>query len=202
MAKHVELLLLNNIEHLGIVGDVVRVKKGYARNYLLPHGYAEVPSQRRIESLEAQRAEALSELAKLRDARQELLDRMQDITLTLVRSCNDQGVLYGSVTQRDICDALQTNGYDVGTRSCRLAAAIRRIGEYTVPIQFEKDMRTEIVVIVEPDQPLEEREEMEFDDEGNLIIKEPAAEAEADAEASDDAENAAPEAAADESAED
>ena len=202
MAKHVELLLLNNIEHLGIVGDVVRVKKGYARNYLLPHGYAEVPSQRRIESLEAERAEALSELAKLRDARQELLDRMQDITLTLVRSCNDQGVLYGSVTQRDICDALQTNGYDVGTRSCRLAAAIRRIGEYTVPIQFEKDMRTEIVVIVEPDQPLEEREEMEFDDEGNLIIKEPAAEAEADAEASDDAENAAPEAAADESAED
>ena len=202
MAKHVELLLLNNIEHLGIVGDVVRVKKGYARNYLLPHGYAEVPSQRRIESLEAERAEALSELAKLRDARQELLDRMQDITLTLVRSCNDQGVLYGSVTQRDICDALQTNGYDVGTRSCRLAAAIRRIGEYTVPIQFEKDMRTEIVVIVEPDQPLEEREEMEFDDEGNLIIKEPKAKAEADAEASDDAENAAPEAAADEPAED
>ena len=76
MAKHVELLLLNNIEHLGFVGDVVRVKKGYARNYLLPHGYAEIPSQRRIDSLEAERAAALTELAKLRDARQELLDRM------------------------------------------------------------------------------------------------------------------------------
>jgi large subunit ribosomal protein L9 len=204
MAKHVELLLLNNIEHLGIVGDVVRVKKGYARNYLLPHGYAEVPSQRRIDSLETERAAALSELAKLRDARQELLERMQEITLTLVRSCNDQGVLYGSVTQRDICDALQTNGYDVGTRSCRLAAAIRRIGEYTVPIQFEKDMRTEIVVIVEPDQPLEEREEMEFDDEGNLIIKEPKAEAavEADAEESAGDEDVAAEAATDESTED
>lgn len=189
MAKHVELLLLNNIEHLGIVGDVVRVKKGYARNYLLPHGYAEIPSQRRIDSLEAERAAALSELAKLRDARQELLDRMQEITLTLVRSCNDQGVLYGSVTQRDICDALQSNGYDVGTRSCRLAAAIRRIGEYTVPIQFDKDMRTEIVVIVEPDQPLEEREEMEFDDEGNLIMKEP--KAETDEAATDDAAESA-----------
>lgn len=189
MAKHVELLLLNNIEHLGIVGDVVRVKKGYARNYLLPHGYAEIPSQRRIDSLEAERAAALTELAKLRDARQELLDRMQEITLTLVRSCNDQGVLYGSVTQRDICDALQSNGYDVGTRSCRLAAAIRRIGEYTVPIQFDKDMRTEIVVIVEPDQPLEEREEMEFDDEGNLIMKEP--KAEADEAATDDAAESA-----------
>ena len=189
MAKHVELLLLNNIEHLGIVGDVVRVKKGYARNYLLPHGYAEIPSQRRIDSLEAERAAALAELGKLRDARQELLDRMQEITLTLVRSCNDQGVLYGSVTQRDICDALQSNGYDVGTRSCRLAAAIRRIGEYTVPIQFDKDMRTEIVVIVEPDQPLEEREEMEFDDEGNLIMKEP--KAETDEAATDDAAESA-----------
>ena len=173
MAKHVELLLLNNIEHLGIVGDVVRVKTGYARNFLLPHGYAEVPSQRRIESLEAERAVALEELGKLREARQELLARMEDITLTLIRSCNDQGVLYGSVTQRDICDGLQANNFDVGTRFCRLAAAIRRIGEYTVPIQFDKDLRTEITVVVEPDQPLEEREEMEFDNEGELIIKEP-----------------------------
>jgi len=175
MAKHIELLLLKNIEHLGIVGDVVRVKMGYARNYLLPHGYAETPSPKRIDSLEVQRAEALTELARLREARQELLDRMEDITLTLIRSCNDQGVLYGSVTQRDICDALQSNGFDVGTRSCRLAASIRRLGEYTVPIQFERELRTEITLIVEPDQPLEEREEMEFDDEGELIIKEPKA---------------------------
>ncbi len=175
MAKHIELLLLNNIEHLGIIGDVVRVKLGYARNFLLPHGYAEVPSQKRIDSLESERAVALQELGKLREARQELLGRMEDITLTLIRSCNDQGVLYGSVTQRDICDALQANNFDVSTRSCRLAAAIRRIGEYTVPIQFDKDMRTDITVIVEPDQPLEEREEMEFDNEGELIIKEPKA---------------------------
>jgi large subunit ribosomal protein L9 len=175
MAKHIELLLLNNIEHLGIIGDVVRVKLGYARNFLLPHGYAEVPSQKRIDSLESERAAALQELGKLREARQELLGRMEDITLTLIRSCNDQGVLYGSVTQRDICDALQTNNFDVSTRSCRLAAAIRRIGEYTVPIQFDKDLRTDITVIVEPDQPLEEREEMEFDNEGELIIKEPKA---------------------------
>ena len=192
MAKHIELLLLNNIEHLGIVGDVVRVKTGYARNFLLPHGYAEVPSQRRIESLEAERAVALQELGKLREARQELLARMEDITLTLVRSCNDQGVLYGSVTQRDICDGLQANNFDVGTRSCRLAAAIRRIGEYTIPIQFDKDLRTDITLIVEPDQPLEEREEMEFDNEGELIIKEPKA---PKAPESDDESQSEPEAA-------
>ncbi|MAB83316.1 MAG: 50S ribosomal protein L9 [Phycisphaerae bacterium] len=201
MARHIELLLLKNIEHLGIVGDVVRVKRGYARNYLLPHGYAEVPTPSRIEMLEEDRAKALSELAHVRSAREELLDRMVDVTLTLTRSCNDQGVLYGSVTQRDICDALEANNLDVGARSVRLAAAIRRVGSYPVPIQFDKDLRTEITVVVEPDQPLEEREEMEFDNEGNLITKDPApaaAEGETQTEGEEptaDAESATAEAA-------
>lgn len=194
MARHIELLLLKNIEHLGIVGDVVRVKRGYARNYLLPHGFAEVPTPSRIAMLEEDRAKALAELAGLRSAREELLERMVEVTLTLTRSCNDQGVLYGSVTQRDICDALQANNLDVGARSVRLAAAIRRIGTYPVPIQFDKDLRTEITVVVEPDQPLEEREEMEFDDEGNLIIKEPEA-PKAEEPAAEDEQPAADEAA-------
>ena len=185
MARHIELLLLKNIEHLGIVGDVVRVKRGYARNYLIPHGFAEVPTASRIAMLEEDRAKAMAELASLRSARENLLEQMVEVTLTLTRSCNDQGVLYGSVTQRDICDALQANGLDVGARSVRLAAAIRRIGTYPVPIQFDKDLRTEITVVVEPDQPLEERDEMEFDDEGNLIIKETVAAAETTEESSE-----------------
>lgn len=169
MARNQELLLLESVENLGIVGDIVRVKSGYARNYLLPMGLAEPPTQRKIDSLKDRRAEAEKEQLRLRGAREELLSRMEEITLTLIRSCNDQGVLYGSVTQRDLADGLQDNGYDVGTRSIRLAQPIRRVGEYAVPIQFDKDLRTDITVIVEPDQPLEERQEMEFDNEGNLI---------------------------------
>ena len=82
----------------------------------------------------------------------------------------------------------------MGARSVRLAAAIRRIGTYPVPIQFDKDLRTEITVVVEPDQPLEEREEMEFDDEGNLITKEPVA-PKAEEPAAEDEQPAADEAA-------
>ena len=171
MAKTVQLLLLRTVENLGIVGDIVKVKTGFARNYLLPHRIAEHPTPTKIEALKEDRAKALSELLALRSAREELLSRMQDVIVTLVRSCNDKGILYGSVTQRDISDGLGECGYDVGTRSVRLAAALRRIGEYPVPIQFEKDLRTDITVVIEPDQPLEEREEMEFDDEGNLIEK-------------------------------
>ncbi|MHC5005437.1 MAG: 50S ribosomal protein L9 [Planctomycetota bacterium] len=166
MPRNIELLLLSTVENLGIVGDICKVKKGYARNYLIPMGLAEPPTPTKIESLKEARAKAQSELAMLRQAREELLERMVEVSIELVRSCNDQGALYGSVTQRDIADALQEHGYDVGVRSIRLAHAIRRVGSYDVPIQFEKDLRTDITVVVQPDHPLEEAEEAATGEEG------------------------------------
>jgi large subunit ribosomal protein L9 len=156
MAKSIELLLLKTVENLGIVGDIVKVKMGYARNYLVPMALAEPPTPAKIESLKEERARAHAELAQLRQAREELLERMVEVSVELIRSCNDQGVLYGSVSQRDIADALQEGGFDVGVRSIRLPTAIRRVGTYDVPIQFDKELRTDITVIVEPDHPLEE----------------------------------------------
>lgn len=158
MARHLELLLLKNVENLGIVGDTVKVRPGYARNFLLPMNLADVPTPSRIEALKEERAKAQAEVARLRSAREELHSRMEDVTVTIQRSCNDQGVLYGSVTQRDIADALQGDGYDVGVRSIRLAQTIRRIGDYHVPIQFERDLRTEVTIKVTPDRALDEYE--------------------------------------------
>ena len=158
MARHVELLLLKSVENLGIVGDTVKVRPGFARNYLLPMKLADVPTPSRIESLKEERATAQAELSRLRQAREVLHGRMEDVEITIQRSCNDQGVLYGSVTQRDIADALQSAGYDVGVRSIRLAQTIRRVGEYHVPIQFERDLRTEVTINVTPDRALEEFE--------------------------------------------
>ena len=170
--RTIELLLLENVENLGIVGDVVKVRTGYARNYLLPMQIAEAPSDERIEALQAERTAALARVAAQRADREELTARMEEVELTLVRSCNDRGGLYGSVTQRDIADALAQVGYPgIEIRAVRLPTSIRRIGDYEVPIQFEADLRVDISVIVDPDQPLEEREEMEFDDEGELIEK-------------------------------
>lgn len=173
MAKNVQLLLLKTIENLGIVGDIVKVKPGFARNYLLPLNLAEAPTPSRVEALKEARAKAQAELSALRSAREELLARMNSVEVTLVRSCNDQGVLYGSVTQRDIADALQEGGFDVGMRSIRLSQPLRRVGHYDVPIQFERDLRTEVTVHIKPDEPLEERDEMEIDEEGNLVEPKP-----------------------------
>jgi len=171
-AKRTELLLTSNVENLGIVGDVVRVRMGFARNYLVPMGFAEVPTQERIESLTEAREAAVKEHEVKRAAQATIIEKLEGTTLTLTRSANDQGGLYGSVTQRDISDALLENEFDVDTRAIRLHQAIRRIGEYQVTIQFGSDLKTDVEIIVNPDRPLEDREEMEFDDEGNLVIVE------------------------------
>ena len=171
-ARRIELLLTSNVENLGIVGDIVRVRMGFARNYLLPMELAETPTPEKIESLAEAREVALEEHKAKRSKQASIIENLEGIVLTLTRSANDQGGLYGSVTQRDIADALIENGFSVDTRAVRLHQAIRRVGEYNVTIQFGSDLRADVEVQVNPDRPLEDREDMEFDDEGNLIVVE------------------------------
>lgn len=156
MARNIELLLLQTVENLGIIGDVVRVKSGYARNYLCPHGLAVPPSPGKIEALKEARAKAEAEMAVVRANREQLIERLTDVTVTIERSCNDQGALYGSVTQRDITDCLIEQGYGVDVKSIRQSHPIRRIGTYPVAIQFDKDLRVEVTLIVNPDRELED----------------------------------------------
>lgn len=155
MARPVELLLLRNVENLGIVGDIVKVRPGYARNYLLPHALAEHPTDAKIEALKEARAKAIAELAAQRAQREETVQKLVGVSIKLIRSCNDQGVLYGSITQRDIADALVAAGYAVDMRAVRLAAPFRRIGSYTCTIQFEKELKADVAIEVAADRALE-----------------------------------------------
>ena len=154
-AKKVKLLLTKSVENLGIVGDIVKVRPGFARNFLLPQALAEAPTPTKIERLKDAREAALAELAALRKDREGLLERMQSVSIAIKRSCNDQGHLYGSVSQRDISDALIAAGYAVDVRAVRLSQSIRRVGEYHVPIRLDRDLRTEVTLKVEPDRTLE-----------------------------------------------
>tara|TARA_B100001750_G_C15251886_1_gene468269 strand:- start:39 stop:632 length:594 start_codon:yes stop_codon:yes gene_type:complete len=191
--RRIELLLTSSVENLGIVGDIVKVRMGYARNYLIPMGVAEIPSKEKIESLAEERAIALKAQEDKRDEQASTIEKLDGVVLTLTRSANDQGALYGSVTQRDIADSLAENGLSVNTRAVRLHQAIKRIGEYPVTIQFGTEMKADIEVQILPDRPLEDRDEMEFDDEGNLIIVEKPAEEVAEEPAEEVAEEPAEE---------
>ena len=155
MARNYELLLLETIENLGLVGDVVKVRPGFARNFLLPNAMAEAPTPEKIESLKAARAIAEAHLSKQRAEREAVIARLAGITLTLVRACNDQGVLYGAVTQRDISDQLIIEGYGIDMRAVRLNNPIRRVVTEQVTIQFGRDLVAEIPVVVKPDRIIE-----------------------------------------------
>ena len=155
MAKPIELLLLRTVENLGIVGDLVTVRAGFARNYLLPHALAEHPTDAKIESLKAARATAVAEIAATRGQRERTINKLTGVNIKLTRSCNDQGVLYGSITQRDIADALVAAGYAVDMRAVRLAAPFRRIGSYVCTIQFEKELKADITIDIAADRALE-----------------------------------------------
>jgi large subunit ribosomal protein L9 len=155
MARNYELLLLETIENLGLVGDVVKVRPGFARNYLLPNGMAETPTAEKIEALKEARAIAEAQVARQRADREALIARMSGISITLVRACNDQGILYGAVTQRDISDQLISDGYGVDMRAVRLNNPIRRVSTETVTIQFGRDLIAEISVVVKPDRIIE-----------------------------------------------
>lgn len=173
MAKNIQLLLTENVDNLGIVGDVVSVRLGYARNYLLPRTLATTPSDELIASLSSKRIEAQKHLAELRKHREAMIGKMTGLEITLEKPCNDQGILYGSITQQEIAAALAKVGYVVKPREVRLGQTIKRIDSYDIHVKLESDLESVVKLHVKADRHIEEdaKEEMDFDNEGNLIEK-------------------------------
>jgi len=172
MKRTLQLLLTENVDGLGIVGDVVDVKTGYARNFLLPRGYATQPSEEAMAELAERRQEAEKQVAALRAERERIVGKLDGLGLTIERSCNDFGMLYGSVTQRDVAKELGEKGYSVKPREVRLSQAIKRVDSYEIPIKLDADLEATIKLTVKADRELptdDDRLEMEFDNEGNLI---------------------------------
>lgn len=184
-SKNVELLLVETVETLGIVGDVVSVRTGYARNYLLPRGLATTPSQELIAQLADKRAKAEAERAAKRAEREGMVSRLNEYRLSVIKACNDQGLLYGSVTQQDIADLLKAEGFVVAPRDVRIGQTIKRVGEFEITVKPERDLEAMVVLVVESDTPLEidDIDETELSDEAAAAEAEEAAESDpADAE--------------------
>ena len=153
MARTVQLLLVENVDNLGIVGDVVHVKPGFARNYLLPHGIAVPPSPEKIEELAAKRAEEAARLAKLAEEQRGMIDKLEGFELTVERSANENGLLYGGVSQHEIALALPAAGFAIDDRHVRIGDQIKRLDSYDIPIVVNKDLKTEIKLWVVSDDP-------------------------------------------------
>lgn len=171
--KTIKLLLTENVDNLGIVGDVVSVRLGYARNFLLPRDLATTPSDDKLAELAEKRAQAEKDRAVLREQRKVAIGKMAGLEITIPRSCNDIGHLYGSVTQQDVASALTAAGFSVKPREVRLPFTIKRIDDFDVLVKFSSDLESTVKLHVVADRTIEgdDKEEMEFDNEGEWIRK-------------------------------
>ena len=145
-----ELLLAEDVPSLGEQGEIVRVKAGYARNYLLPQGLATIATDENKRMVE-RHSERLAELHKDRmKSIRSLAGRHRDYSVTLEGNANADGHLYGSITAPEISKALKAAKYDVSTDQVRLEGPLKEIGMYTVKIQLHTEVETDVKVWVVP----------------------------------------------------
>ncbi len=141
-----KLLLCKTIEKLGIVGDVVDVKPGYARNYLLPSRLATEPTEGNVRALAEARRVAEIERAQRRAELEALAEKMADVEVTLHARANEDGALYGSVGKREIAQALCDEGFQLDADHVLLARPIRHLDNMTVDVKLGDELRTSIKV--------------------------------------------------------
>ena len=143
-----EVILRQAVEKLGHPGDIVKVSPGYARNYLLPRGFAyeATPGNRKRIERERARLEQAEEVR--RGSAQELAAKLEQVSLTFSARVGDEGKLFGSVTSSDIAHQLEAQGHHVEKRQIDLHEPIRALGVYRVAIRLHADVRPEIKVWV------------------------------------------------------
>jgi large subunit ribosomal protein L9 len=142
------ILLREDVEALGGRGEVVKVRAGYARNYLLPQGLATLATKGNVKQIEQEREALLKKAAVERATAEAQKEQMGVIALAFERKAGEGGTLFGSVTSMDIADALQAKGYEVDRRKISLRDAIKETGEYVVKVKLHREVVLEVPVTV------------------------------------------------------
>ncbi len=171
-----QVILLERVAKLGQMGDVVDVKPGYARNFLLPQGKALSASDANIASFEAQKAQLEARNLETKKEAEALAEKLDGQQFIVIRSASDAGALYGSVTPRDAADAATADGFTVDKKQVALLAPIKELGLHSVTVRLHPEVEVKIQLNVARSE-----EEAELQASGKSIV-ELAAEEEAAAE--------------------
>jgi len=143
-----EVILRDDIENLGNRGDVVKVAPGYARNYLLPKKLAVLATESNKKIVEQERQAHLRRDAKLQSEASDLGRMLSGVTVTITQKAGEEGQLFGSVTAKDIADALERQGYTIERKKIHLDAPIKHVGEFKVPVRLHREVTVEVPVNV------------------------------------------------------
>lgn len=143
-----KILLREDIDNLGGRGEIVKVKAGYARNFLLPNRLASLATKGNINSIEKERSSLLKKAASEKSTAEAQHEQMRDIALTFERRAGEAGTLFGSVTSMDIAEALKAKGYEIDRRKISLKDAIKETGDYTVNVKLHREVTLAVPISV------------------------------------------------------
>ncbi len=143
-----KVILKDNVQSLGKMGDVVNVSVGYARNYLIPKGLAAEASEKNIKALEHERGVIERKAEKEQKKAESLRDEMANVTCIIKRKVGEQDKLFGSVTSKDIEKALEEQGITVDKKSISIDEPIKSLGEFPVTIKLYHGVTSEVKVVV------------------------------------------------------
>lgn len=143
-----KVILKENMENLGNIGDVVKVAPGYARNYLLPKGFALPANEKNTKALEHAKRQLEYKKNKMLEAAKGIAAKIEALVITLVHAAGEEGKLFGSVTNMDLAEQLKSNGIEIDRKKIVLTDHIKHIGEYSVPVKIHPEVTATLKVIV------------------------------------------------------
>jgi large subunit ribosomal protein L9 len=145
---NVQLILNEDVPNLGRTGDVVKVRAGYARNYLLPRSLAVEADERNLRAFEHHKGVAMRKRELQRGAAASIKEKIEAVTLTIAARAGEEGKLFGSVTNIDLERALREKGFNIERRKIVLPEPIKQLGDYTVPVKLDAEVDASLKVVV------------------------------------------------------
>ena len=149
MASSVNVVLRADVENLGVNGDVVKVKPGYARNFLVPRGLASIATRANVKMIEHQKEMARQKAAKLRSEQQKIATELEKVVVMIAKEAGEEGKLYGSVTATDVAEGLARKGYEVDKKKLVMPEeTIKEVGSYEVGVRLLQGVVAKVKVEV------------------------------------------------------
>lgn len=149
--RHVKLILTESVSSLGEAGDLVDVKVGFARNYLLPKRKAILATESKVRELEHHKRVVMGKVAKEMKSLEAVRDRLQSTALEIAARVGDEGRLFGSITVAQIAELLAEKGFEIERRRIALEEPIKEAGEHRVSIRLHRDVIAEVALTVRPE---------------------------------------------------
>lgn len=145
---HVRVVLREDVQHVGTVGELVRVRAGYARNFLLPRGKAALATVGAARQIEDHKRVAIARAAKLKISAQALATQLSGVTVEITRQAGEGNKLYGSVTSKDVAEAIAAKGFTIDKKDLVLPESIKELGEHTITAKLGNGVDAQLKLVV------------------------------------------------------